>query len=358
MQGRLQAWNDILGCGMTKLVDYFLLDNWDFLVYTDFIDSTGDNGVVLIILIVVLLILSIVSLFIGTVDISLFDIFSLSETQWAVMFAGRVPRLVSILVVGMSMSIAGLIMQVLTRNKFVSPTTAGTMDGARLGVLLSLIFFGAAGMFFRTIFAFVFTLAATVLFIKLINQIRFKNIIYVPLVGIMYGNILASITMFIAFQNDMVQNVNTWLVGDFSSILRGRYEMLYVLIPLMIIAYLYANKFIIAGMGEDFSKNLGLNYKLTLNLGLVIVSIISAVTLLIVGVIPFLGLIVPNIISIIFGDNLRKTLPITAVGGALFLLICDIISRTIMWPHEVPISLTVGIIGGAVFLYLLARRRV
>ena len=134
--------------------------------------------------------------------------------------------------------------------------------------------------------------------------------------------------------------------------------MLYISIPLMIIAYLFANKFIIAGMGADFSKNLGLNYKLTMNIGLIIVSIISTLTILIVGIIPFIGLIIPNIISIIFGDNIKKTLPITALSGAIFLLISDIISRLILWPHEVPINLTVGIIGGAIFLYLLNRRRI
>ena len=303
-----------------------------------------------------LIIFSIFSLFIGVVDIGFFDLFDLSQESSVIILASRLPRLITIIVVGMGMSISGLIMQILTRNRFVSPTTAGTMDGARLGILLSMIFAGAAGMFLRGVFAFVFTMLTTLLFLKMIDRIKHKNIIFVPLVGIMYGNILASITMFIAFQNDLVQNVNTWLIGDFSVILRGRYEMIYIAIPMVIVAYVFADRFVIAGMGESFAKNLGLNYRLTLNIGLVIVSVISSVSLLIVGIIPFLGLVVPNIVSIFMGDNLKRSLPMVALFGALFLLVCDIISRLILFPFEVPISLTVGIIGGVIFLVLLVRR--
>jgi len=173
----------------------------------------------------------------------------------------------------------------------------------------------------------------------------------------MYGNILASITMFFAYRHDMVQNVSTWLIGDFSVILRGRYEMIYISIPLVALTYLYANKFVIAGMGEDFAKNLGLNYRMTMNIGLGIVSIIASIVLLTVGIIPFLGLIIPNLVSIFWGDNLRKTLPYTALGGAIFLLVCDIIGRLVIHPYELPINLTVGIIGGAIFLWLLLRRK-
>jgi len=303
----------------------------------------------------VLLVLSITSLFIGPMPIR--NIFDMSYQEHIVMFAARVPRLITIIVSGMGMSICGLIMQSLTRNRFVSPTTAGTMDGARLGVLVSMLVMGSANLFWRTFFAFAFTLLTTLIFIKMLERIKYKNVIFVPLVGIMYGNILASITMFFAYRHDLVQNVSTWLIGDFSGILRGRFEMIYISIPLVILTYIYANKFVIAGMGEDFAKNLGLNYRLTMNIGLCIVSIIASIVLLTVGIIPFLGLIIPNLVSIFWGDNLRKTLPYTAAGGAIFLLVCDIIGRLIIHPFEVPINLTVGIIGGAIFLWLLLRKK-
>lgn len=309
------------------------------------------------ILLLALLVLSVISLLIGPINISLWDIFSMTHEQHIVFFAGRVPRLVTIIVTGMSMSICGLIMQCLTNNKFVSPTTAGTMDAARLGILVSMLVGSSKTMLVRSIYAFVFTLFCTIIFIKILDRIKFKDTIFVPLVGIMYGNILLSITTFFALRHDMVQNVNAWLIGDFSSVLRGNYEIIFISIPMLAVAYIFANKFVIAGMGEEFSKNLGLNHKLVMNIGLSIVSIISSVILLTVGIIPFLGLVVPNIISMVYGDNLKKTLPITAISGALFLLICDIIGRTIIHPFEIPINLTVGIIGGFIFLIMLFRRK-
>jgi len=308
----------------------------------------------LILAIALLIVLSVISLFIGPVSIE--NIFDMTFEQRQVMLIGRLPRLVSVVITGISMSIAGLIMQCLTKNKFVAPTTAGTMDGARLGILVSMMI-GISSIFMRSVFAFFFTLATTLIFIKIINTIKIKNIIFVPLIGIMYGNILASIAMYFAYAGNFVQNINTWLIGDFSAVLRGRYEMLYITIPLLIASYVFADKFVIAGMGKDFSKNLGVNYNIILNIGMIIVSLLSTAVLLTVGVIPFLGVVVPNIVSILFGDNLKKTLPIVALGGAIFLLICDIIGRLIIHPFEIPISLTVGVIGGAIFLFLLLRRK-
>ena len=145
--------------------------------------------------------------------------------------------------------------------------------------------------------------------------------------------------------------------GDFSSILSGNYELMYISIPLLFIAYFYANRFTIAGMGEDFAKNLGLNHRQVINIGLVIVALITASVVLTVGVIPFLGLIIPNIVTIYKGDHLKKSLMHTALLGAIFVLICDIIGRILIYPYEIPISLTVGVIGSGAFIYLLLRRK-
>jgi iron complex transport system permease protein len=110
-------------------------------------------------------------------------------------------------------------------------------------------------------------------------------------------------------------------------------------------------------MGEEFSINLGLPYKQIVNIGLVIVSAVTSIIILTVGMIPFLGLIIPNIVSIYQGDHLKKNLPHTALLGAVFVLFCDILGRVIIFPYEIPIGLTVGVIGSGVFLYLLFRRK-
>lgn len=173
----------------------------------------------------------------------------------------------------------------------------------------------------------------------------------------MFGNIVSSITTFFAYKNDLIQNIASWLQGDFSTIITGQYELIYISVPVMILAYIYANKFTIAGMGEDFAVNLGLNYKKVVNIGLILVALISSVVLLTVGMIPFLGLIVPNIVSIYAGDNLKKTLSHTALVGAIFVLLCDILGRVIIYPYEISIGLMVGVIGSGIFLYMLIRRK-
>ena len=171
----------------------------------------------------------------------------------------------------------------------------------------------------------------------------------------MLGSIIDSITTFFAYKFDLVQNISTWLQGDFSMIIKGRYELLYISIPLIIIAFIYANKFTVAGMGEEFSVNLGLNYNRTVNIGIGIVALISSLVIITVGRIPFLGLVIPNIVTIFQGDNMKNNIGHTALFGAVFLLACDILGRIIIFPYEVSISLTVGVIGSLVFLYLLIR---
>lgn len=307
-------------------------------------------------LIAATLILSCISLFVGVIDISLHDLWN-DPTKREIFLISRLPRLLAIIMAGASMSIAGLIMQSLSRNKFVSPTTAGTLDAAKLGILISMLMFPSVTYTQKIIFCFVFALAGTFLFMQLLDRIKFKDVIFVPLIGIMYGNILSAITTFFAYEGDLLQNIQAWLMGSFTLMISGRYELLYLSVPALILAYLYANKFTVAGMGEDFARNLGLSYKMVLNLGLILVAVLSTTVLLTVGAIPFLGLIVPNIVSLYIGDNLRKAIPHTAVLGVVFLLACDIAGRVIIHPYEIPVNVTVAVIGSVIFLTMLLRGR-
>ncbi len=310
-----------------------------------------------IVLLLSMLILSAASLFIGVSDVGITDIFHLSGEQKEILLISRLPRLLSIVAAGAGLSIAGLIMQQLSRNKFVSPTTAGTMDFAKLGILIALLVFSRSGPFLKMAVAFLFALLGTYLFMKIVDNIKFKDPVFIPLVGLMLGNIVSSISTFFAYRYDLIQNISSWLIGDFSNVIKGRYELIFISVPLVMLAYLYANRFTIAGMGEDFSKNLGLNYKNVVRLGLVIVAFITSSVIITVGVIPFLGLIVPNIVSIYRGDHLQRSLPETALFGSVFLLACDILGRLIIYPFEIPIHLTVGVIGSGIFIYLLLRSK-
>lgn len=185
---------------------------------------------------------------------------------------------------------------------------------------------------------------------------NFKNKVMVPLVGIMFGYILSGLTQFLAFSFDLTQTLSTWMVGNFSLILRGRYEIVYITLPLIIVAYIYAKYFNIVGMGKDMSKNLGVSYNFILILGLAISSILAASTVVVVGSISYVGLIIPNIVSLFQGDDIKKTLVNTSLVGATYLLFCDIVARLIIFPYELPVELVSGVIGSIIFIILLLDR--
>ncbi|BFU59261.1 MULTISPECIES: ABC transporter permease [Rodentibacter] len=307
-------------------------------------------------LIFLLFVLSVVSLFLGVSSVNLQGLLNFEGNQWQIFAISRVPRLISILIAGASLGICGLVMQQLSRNRFVSPTTAGTMDSARLGILIVMLFFPSASMLLKTGIAVAVSFLGTLLFMLILSHLKFKDTIFVPLVGIMFGNIISAITAFIAYQQDVLQNLSGWLQGDFSLVMAGRYELLYFSIPMLAIAYLFANRFSIVGMGKDFAVNLGLNYNLVLYVGLLIVSVVSSIIIISVGVIPFLGLIIPNIVTLYLGDNLKKVLSHTALLGAIFVLFCDILGRAVIYPYEISINVVVGVFGSGIFLFLLLKR--
>lgn len=306
-------------------------------------------------LLIALVILSFASIFVGAKDVSISSLTRGDEEAILILFFSRVPRLVSVLVTGMALSISGLIMQQITRNRFVSPSTAATMDSAKLGILFAMLFLKGVSTMGKMLVAFVFAMAGTLLFLSILKRVKARSIIMVPLLGIMLGNLIDSITTFGAYKFELIQNINSWLQGSFSMVTKGRYEIIYITIPLAAVAYLYAKKFAIAGLGEDFAKNLGLNYQMTVNIGLIIVSLISSAVLVTVGNIPFLGLIIPNIVSMADGDNLKANLGKTSLLGAVFLLAADLLGRLVIYPYEISISLTVGVIGSILFIYIIIK---
>lgn len=308
-------------------------------------------------LLICLVIMSIISLFVGVSQLSITDIFHLTKEQLNILLSSRIPRTVSILISGSTLALAGLIMQQMMQNKFVSPTTAGTMEWAKLGILISLVCFPQGHILLKLAFAVLCSLFGTFLFVKLIEMIRVKEVIFVPLLGIMLGGIVSSFTTFIALRTNAVQSIGNWLNGNFAIITSGRYEILYLSIPLLIITYIFANHFTIAGMGKDFSHNLGVNYEQIVRIALFITASITALVVVTVGTLPFLGLIVPNIISIYRGDHLKNALPHTMMLGACFVLFSDIIGRLIVYPFEINIGLTIGVFGTVIFLVLLMKGR-
>ncbi len=313
--------------------------------------------------IVVVAVLAVISLFIGVGDVSLHALFYSRESvdgspgsALELLLVSRIPRTIAIVLAGMSMAVAGMIMQMLTRNRFVEPSTAGTVESASLGILLVILFAPEAPVFVKMLVASVTAVAGTALFLRILRSIPLRSVLVVPLVGIMLGGVVSAITTFIAYRFDLLQSLNSWTTGDFSGVLRGRYELLWIAFALTVVAYIADDRFTVAGLGEDFTTNLGLNYRRVVTLGLIIVSMVSASVVVTVGMIPFLGLIVPNVVSMFVGDNMRRALPWIAVLGAGLVLACDIAGRLIRFPYEIPIGTMMGVVGSVIFLYLLLRR--
>lgn len=172
----------------------------------------------------------------------------------------------------------------------------------------------------------------------------------------MFGNVIGGVTSYLAYKYEMTQALSSWLVGHFSLVLKGRYEIVWLTVPLVILAFVFANHFNIVGLGKDFSKNLGVPYNLVLFSGLTIAAMITASIVVVVGSISYIGLIVPNVVAMYKGDKIRGTLVDTALFGAIFVLVCDMIGRAVIAPYELPIELIVGILGSIIFIALLFYR--
>ena len=309
-----------------------------------------------IILLVLLVLLSCCSLFVGVIDLTPSELLSGNFEQLEIFIISRLPRLLAILCTGIGMSVAGLIMQQLCSNKFVSPTTGATISSAQFGILLALLFMPASTLWSRALFAFTTAIFGTWIFVWFIQRIQFKDVVMVPLVGIMFGNVIGGITNYLAYKYEMTQALSSWLVGHFSLVLKGRYEIVWLTVPLVVLAFVFANHFNIVGLGKDFSKNLGVPYNLVLFSGLTIAAMITASIVVVVGSISYIGLIVPNVVAMYKGDKIRGTLVDTALFGAIFVLVCDMIGRVVIAPYELPIELIVGILGSLIFIALLFYR--
>lgn len=301
--------------------------------------------------------LAVVSIFVGPSALSPLDVLGgLTPEQSQTLWVSRVPRTLAILLSGSAIAVAGVVMQLLVRNKFVEPSTAGTTECAALGLILVTVLAPGMPLVGKMGIAGVFALAGTVLFLRVLRAIPLRSAIVVPLVGLMLAGIIGAVATFIAYRADLMHTLSAWMTGDFSGVVRGRYELLWIVGACALVAYVAANRFTVAGLGEEFTTNLGLHHGRVMALGLSIVALTAAVVVVVVGALPFLGLVVPNLVSLAMGDYLRRSLPWVTLAGAAFVLGCDILGRLVIAPAEIPIGVMVGVVGSGLFLVLLLRR--
>ncbi|MBO0982032.1 iron chelate uptake ABC transporter family permease subunit [Microbacterium sp. SD291] len=295
--------------------------------------------------------LLVVSLFTGVYDVA-------GAPDGGEMFQiTRVPRTIALVLAGAAMAMAGLVMQLLTQNRFVEPTTTGTTEWAGLGLLAVMVLVPHPSIPLRMAGAVVAAFIGTMVFFAFLRRVSLRSSLIVPIVGIMLGAVVGAISTYLALATNSLQALSVWFAGSFTSVLRGQYEMLWIVAVVGAIVFVVADRLTIAGLGEEVATNVGVDYDRIILLGTVLIAVATGVVTVVVGNLPFLGLIVPNIVSMVRGDDLRSNLPWVCLLGIAVVTVCDIIGRTIIMPFEVPVSLILGIVGAVVFIALVVRRR-
>lgn len=280
----------------------------------------------------------------------------LNGEGWALIRDSRLPRALAAVLTGASLAVAGQIMQLIAQNRFVEPMTAGTGQSAVLGIILATLLWPGGSITLKMLLASATALGGSLGFFAITRRLPPAQPLLVPLVGLVYGGVIGAVAAYAAFQADMLQYLEIWLSGEFSGSMRGRYELLWLAGLAAVLSYLVADQFSILGLGEQASLNLGLNYRQVVLAGLVVIAVVSGLTVVTVGMIPFVGLVVPNLVSRVAGDNLRRSLPITAMAGAALVLAADLVGRLVIHPFEIPAATVIGIIGAAAFLWMIYGR--
>ncbi len=206
--------------------------------------------------IVVVLGLLVLSLFTGQ-----FDVFGGEDWENLWMFGiTRVPRTVALVLAGASMAMCGLIMQLLTQNRFVEPTTTGTTEWAGLGLILMMWLFPGASLFARMSGATAMAFIGTMVFFMFLRRVSLKSSLIVPIIGIMLGAVVSSFTTYLALMSDHLQALGIWFAGSFTGVIQGRYELMWIVLAVTVLVFITADQFTVAGLGKDMATNVGLNY--------------------------------------------------------------------------------------------------
>lgn len=275
----------------------------------------------------------------------------------------RMPRVVLAGLVGASLAIAGAAFQGLLKNPLADPYTLGVSSGASVGAVATL-FFGISvpflGIFTLPVFSMIgalVTMLLVITFAKLVDRaMKMETII---LTGIIFSSFLGSIiSLMIALTGEELRQIIGWLLGSVS--MRG-WSFVQMALPFVIIGtfLLWLNRRELNAMlfGEERAKHLGVNVKKRKMMILIGGSMLTGTAVAVSGTIGFVGLVVPHMTRLLFGSDNRHVLPLSFINGASLLIVCDLVSRTIISPTELPIGVITAFIGAPVFAFIFFRQR-
>lgn len=333
-------------------------------------------GRILIFSTIILLFVIVISCYIGTANIKVSEAFkilvykifninidmsNIAESTQTIIWKIRFPRILVALLVGGTLSVAGATYQGLLKNPMADPYVIGVSSGAAFGAAIGIsskIIFNFFGLSFISIMAFicaVFVMLIVYRISKIGNKVPITTLL---LSGIAVGNFLTAFTSLIMiFSGDSMNKIFFWTMGSFSG--KGWDQLAsvlpYIVIGIMIIYY-YAKDLNIILLGEDTASNLGVNVEKVKKILLITSTIITAAVVSISGIIGFIGLIIPHIARMIVGPDNKSLIPTSFLFGAILLIICDTIARSIL-SQEIPVGLITSILGGPFFIYLLRNKK-
>ncbi len=283
-----------------------------------------------------------------------------SSTTEMIITGIRLPRILLAGAVGTALGTAGATYQGLFRNPLADPYLIGVAQGAALGAVLGfLVPWTFGGSYLIPIMAFVGAVVAVsvvYLFARVGKTLPITTLI---LAGVAIGALLMSITSyFTMISADKVRSILYWLMGNFSN---SSWDQLKIISPYIVIGLavilLFARRLNVMQLDEEQAQQLGINVERTKIILLGAATLITAVAVCFVGTIGFVGIIVPHIVRLIWGPDHRLLLPLSAVTGAILLILADTASRTMMAPSEIPVGVITAFIGAPFFLFLLRRTK-
>ncbi len=286
------------------------------------------------------------------------QLFSGSGVMHDIIWKIRFPRVILAALVGAALSLGGLVFQALLRNPLAEPYILGISGGAAIGAIIGIIL-GLSGFFGVGLLAFAGGMATLFLVLSISAGQTFAKKESLLLAGVMVNAFCSAVIMFlISLTRDArLHNIMFWLMGDLSSSGVADVAILAVLImPCFIIVFWMSHRMNLLLMGGEMAQSMGVNVRLVSISLLVITSFMISATVSRCGLIAFVGLVIPHLLRLVMGSDHRVLVPACIFGGGAYLVICDLLARTLPQQGEMPAGVITAMVGAPVFIFLLRRR--
>lgn len=271
----------------------------------------------------------------------------------------RFPRALTAYFVGASLAIAGLIIQSITQNKLTSAQILGVNSGVSFITIFVAVYLPAVSYVGKVGLGCIAALIVVIAVLKVSQKSGSVSVANLPLSGLVIGVFLSSLTQSILLLNE--ESAETMMFYMMGSFIKSTWESVAILIPISIICIciviLLAKVLQVMELGKDMAISIGINVKVYLMLFIVLVALLAGVSVAVAGPIGFIGIIVPNLIRKIEGQNYRVTVILTALFGGLLASLSDVVSKFISYPHETPVGIVISFIGVPIFLYVAMSER-